>query len=48
MSSEALRLVNEELSWEIIARKTRKVYQQVKDNYNIRQPYIYNQVLKAV
>ncbi len=48
MSSEALRLVNEELSWEIIARKTRKVYQQVKDNYNIRQPYIDNQVLKAV
>lgn len=46
MSSEALRLVNQELSWEIVARKTRGVYQKIIDNYSFI-PYPNDQVLKV-
>ncbi len=44
LSSAALRLVNEELSWEKVTKETVKVYQKIMDKYYISQ-YLDNQIL---
>ena len=46
LSSEALRLVDAELSWEKVAKKTVKVYQKIMDKYYILQ-YLDNQILSV-
>ena len=46
LSSEALRLVDKELSWEKVSKETVKVYQKIMDKYYISQ-YLDNQILSV-
>ena len=46
LSSEALILVDEELSWEKVAKETVKVYQKIMDKYYITK-YLDNQILSV-